>query len=131
MDLYSCIGFAAAAAAVSFTVRSFDPEAGRHTAIAACALILLSVCAALGGVFGEIGSLAESGGIPSSVIGVIAKAFGIAYLTQLTSSVCRDLGEGSLAVTCELAGRILLAILALPVIKRIAEIAISLASGTL
>lgn len=129
MDLYSCIGFACAAAVVSFTVRRFDPEAGRHTAIAAAALILLSVAAALGGVFGELGRLADQGGLPSSVIGVAAKAFGIAYLTELTSSLCRDLGEGSLAVTCVLTGRILLVILALPMIKRIAELALSLAGA--
>ena len=54
------------------------------------------------------------------------KAIGIAYTAQLASSICRDLGESSLAISAELVGRILIALLALPLIRSLAETLINL-----
>ena len=131
MDLFTAIGFAAVAAVVSFSVRQFNAEAGRNIAIAASALILLSVIDRVSGVFSELNALAQSGGISPDVITLIFKAAGIAYLTRLTSSLCKDLGEDSLAVSCELIGRVLLVMLALPLIRTTAAALIGLINGDL
>lgn len=56
---------------------------------------------------------AEKSGI-SQCGETVMKALGIAYLTNITSSVCRDCGENGLAGGVEAVGRVELLLLALP-----------------
>lgn len=50
---------------------------------------------------------------------IVIKALGISYLTQITSSVCKDCGENGLAGSIENVGRIELLLLALPLLGEI------------
>jgi len=50
---------------------------------------------------------------------VIVKALGIAYLTHITSGICRDCGETSIASGVENVGRIEILLLALPLFEEI------------
>lgn len=50
---------------------------------------------------------------------IVMKALGIAYLTNFTSSICRDSGENGLAGRVEAVGRIELLLLALPLFLKI------------
>ena len=120
------IGFAAAAAMLSFTVRRFNEQAGQGLAVAAAALIMLSVLAAFTGILTDLRSLLELGGVLPETLSAAVKAVGIAYAAQLSASVCRDLGENSLAVSCELVGRMMLVLLAFPIVRSIAEALINL-----
>ena len=52
---------------------------------------------------------------------VMLKALGISFIAEIASGVCRDSGEGTLAVWVETAGKIALLILALPLMKEILE----------
>lgn len=127
MDLFTLIGLAAAGAAASFTVRSFDSSAGRNIAAATCALIALSALAHVSGIVDRIREIAAMGGIPGETVLICIKAVGIAYLAKLTSSLCTDLGESSLAASCDLVGRLMLLALALPLVRRLGEMLIALA----
>lgn len=54
---------------------------------------------------------------------VLVKALGIGYITTVTETVCRDAGEGSLAVAVSLGGKIQLLLLSLPMIAELMELA--------
>ena len=73
----------------------------------------------LGEVFGE-----ESG-VASSVT-VLLKALGVSLITHICATVCRDSGEGSIAQYVELAGKIEIVLLSLPLIGEIIDIALGL-----
>ncbi len=50
---------------------------------------------------------------------IIFKAIGIAYLTNITSEICRDCGENTLSEAIENVGRIELLLLSLPLLSEI------------
>ncbi len=127
MDLFTLIGLASASAIASFTVRSFDSSAGKNIAVASLALILLSALAYASGAAESIRTIAAMGEIPGETVLICIKAIGIAYLAKLTSSLCTDLGESSLAAGCDLVGRLMLLGLALPLVMRIGEALIAFA----
>jgi stage III sporulation protein AD len=54
---------------------------------------------------------------------VLLKALGIALLSQICADICRDCGESSVASGVELAGKLEILILCLPLIVEIFEIA--------
>ena len=119
MELIRLIGFAAVGAVMSYTVRQFNPQAGQAIAVASGAFIMLSAIARLTGAEAMLSELASAWEMPAETLSVAAKAAGVAYLTRLTSSLCRDLGESSLAVSCEFAGRLMLILLVLPTLARV------------
>lgn len=54
---------------------------------------------------------------------VMLRALGICVLCRLCADVCRDCGEASIASTVESAGKIIMVLLALPLVGQIAEYA--------
>ena len=52
-------------------------------------------------------------------IGIMLKALGIVFLTHISSAVCKDCGENTLSVGVELAGKIEILLLCLPLIEKI------------
>ena len=50
-------------------------------------------------------------------------------LTQLAADACKDAGESALASKAELAGKVGLIMLSLPLFQKIAELAVSLMNG--
>lgn len=57
---------------------------------------------------------------------IMLKALGICYLTQLAADICRDSGEGTLAVQSEMAGKTALLLISLPLFEKTAQIALEL-----
>lgn len=60
--------------------------------------------------------------LPLEHMKILAKSLGIAYMTQISSELCRECGEGNIAFGIESAGKIEIIILSLPLINQIIEI---------
>lgn len=129
MDAFSLIGFALAAALLAFTVKEYNARAAVFVSIAGGAAALLLILGKLGGLADEFRMLADMSSVKLDTVEVMIKAAGIAYAAQFASQLCRDMGEGALAVKTEMIGRIMLLSLALPVIKSIAELLKKLTEG--
>lgn len=66
--------------------------------------------------------ISESTGL-GTYIGIMLKSLGIAFLTHICSSVCRDCGDTAVAGYAELAGRVEMLIIAIPLIEEIIDVA--------
>lgn len=74
----------------------------------------------------EIGeSLGADAGVADAV-GILLKALGVSLLTHICATVCRDSGEGSVAQYVELAGKIEIILLSLPLVGEILDLALGL-----
>ena len=129
MDTFSIIGFALAAAVLAFTVKEYNQRAAVYVSIAAGAVILLLLIGKISGIADGFNELANMSGISADTVKIMLKAVGIAYAAQFASQLCRDMGEGSLALKAEITGRIMLLTLVLPVIRSIAELLKQLIEG--
>jgi stage III sporulation protein AD len=90
--------------------------------IAAAAAILSAVILYVAPVTDTVTAVFEQAGADKSYLNVLFKALGICYITQFASDICRDSGEGALAVQIELAGKISLLLLALPMFEALADL---------
>lgn len=93
-------------------------EFGSLTRIGGGVLILLLVLPPLGETVGETVALFEESGI-DPYADVMLRAIGIALLTRICGDVCRDTGEGAVASGVELAGKLAILTLCLPLIREI------------
>ena len=53
--------------------------------------------------------------------GILFGAFGVALMTHITAELCRECGEGSIGGYVELAGKLEILILCLPLVKELLE----------
>ncbi len=59
-------------------------------------------------------------------IGVILKIIGISYICEFSSQICIDAGESAIASKIELAGKILIMFISIPIITRLLSLITSL-----
>jgi stage III sporulation protein AD len=85
-------------------------------------IILLAVMAPLARVLAALNRLVALGHLHGLYLALLLKVLGIAYLATLGAQVAQDMGEGALAGKVELAGKILILVLAVPVVTAIVEL---------
>ncbi len=79
----------------------------------------------LGDIIGELRSFAESNKI-EGYLGIMLKALAFAFVTRLCSELCRDCGEGALASSVELCGKLSILALCIPLIGELMDYATGL-----
>ncbi len=90
--------------------------------IAAGAVVMAIIILYISPVTETIYLLYEKAGADEEYLTILFKALGICYITQFAGDICRDCGENTLAVQTEMAGKIALMILALPLFSTLADI---------
>lgn len=80
------------------------------------ALVLLRLAPMLGEVLAVFANLAEQSGLGREYMAVLLKILAASYVAEFGAALCRDAGEGAFAAKVELAGRVCVAVLALPVV---------------
>lgn len=115
-------GFGIMAALLCATVRQLKPESAVFVNIAAGIMIVIAAVKALAPSVTAMGELADSAGINGSLTEILMKALAISYITTLSADCARDAGEAALGSKLELAGRVSIAALSLPVFTQLAEI---------
>lgn len=84
-------------------------------------ILLLSI-SFINPIISEVRNIFNIANVSSEYLDVIFKSIGICYLTQLGCDYCKDAGENALAGELEIAGKISLLIIALPLFSAIIEI---------
>ena len=126
MDAAQIAGFAVCAAALALILRRLRPEGATVLIIAAGVLTGLMVLPQLAQIIDGIGRLASAGGVQDGYITQLLKIGGISLLMDFAAQTCRDTGEEGLALRVELAGRVILIALSLPVMQTLLTQIISL-----
>lgn len=80
----------------------------------------------LSGIFDIFNNIFKVSGINSSLYAIIFKIIGIGYLTEFTASICNDTGNNSLGDKVLLGGKIIILVMALPIVTSILDIVMEL-----
>ena len=89
-------------------------------------IILFYTIKYLASVFDIFDNIFKISGINSSLYTIIFKIIGIGYLTELTASICNDTGNSSLGDKVLLSGKIIILVMALPIVTSILDIIMEL-----
>ena len=128
-DVLKLCGFGLLAVILCVVVRQLKPESAVFVNIAAGVMILIIAVKTLSPSVKAIGELAESAGISGGFAEILLKALAISYITALSADCARDAGEAALGSKPELAGRVSIAALSLPVFTQPAGLITSMING--
>ncbi len=84
-------------------------------------LLLFFTLPYLRDVFAFAGELAEKAGLEAAFMGALLKIIGVTFITECTAALCRDAGESALATHLEMAGKLIILGLSMPLITSFFE----------
>jgi stage III sporulation protein AD len=120
------VGFALVATVVLALVRPLRPELAVLLGLVAGALVLLAVIPRIAQIVSLLEDMARRGGVGADYLAALLKIVGIAYLTEFGVQVARDAGEGALGSKVELAGKILILVIAIPLVLAVLDLILRL-----
>ncbi len=91
-------------------------------ALAGGVIILVMLLNYLTSVFDTFNLIINSTGISSSLYSLVLKIVGIGYLIEFSASMCNDSGNSSLGDKILFGGKIVIMVMALPIITNILQI---------
>ncbi|MBM7564368.1 stage III sporulation protein AD [Paenibacillus sacheonensis] len=126
MEIIQIVGLGLVATVLTLVVREQKPMFAFLLATFTGLFIFLYVIGKIETVIGVLEQLADRSGIPSIYLKTVLKIIGIAYIAEFGSQIVRDAGQESIASKIEFAGKILILVMAVPIISVIVETVLGL-----
>lgn len=124
---FSVIGLALTGVFLALVLKQCNmPPLALVLGLAVGVLILLRLLPALGGVLDVFRRLAGEAGLNQLYLGVLLKIVVVSYVAEFVAGLCRDAGESALAAKVELAAKVVIMTLSVPIIVNILDSVVNL-----
>jgi len=121
VEIWQIVGLALIVTVISVVLKQIRPEIALQLTILASASIFIVVMSKIKVIVDLLQNLADQANISSYYLFIVLKIVGVAYLAEFGAQICRDAGEGALASKIELAAKVAVIALAIPIIVAITE----------
>ncbi|MDD2496661.1 MAG: stage III sporulation protein AD [Desulfitobacteriaceae bacterium] len=120
--LFVILGLALVATVmIVFIQESRIPGVGIMVSVFAGAIIFLYILPKITQVITVFDELASRASLNKFYLATIFKIIGIAYIAEFGAQICRDAGQSAIATKVEFAAKVLVMVLAVPIIAAILE----------
>lgn len=110
-----------AGAILAMVTKQFKPEYSTIVLFAACLFLVGYLTSGLGEVLKFVQTLQKKVPISSTYIKILFKLLAIAYVCQIASNLCEDLGYRSISFQIETIGKISILLLSIPIIQSLLD----------
>ena len=114
------LGLAIAAAVIALTLRGADKPLGLAFALAAGAVLLLTLLQPLREAMSTLSEIARAAEGDDGRLSLILKLLGVAFAAEFAAQACRDAGEEGIALRVELSAKLALVALSAPLLRQMA-----------
>ena len=121
MEIVKVVAFAFIALFIVLLFKDKKSDIAMQVSIVAGIAIFLFMITKITAVLQFIQSLAVKANIDFIYLNTVLKILGIAYLASFCSEICRDAGENSLASKVEFSGKILILVMAIPILMAVLQ----------
>lgn len=122
MDIFRIIGVGIITAITALIIRQIKPEVSVIITITGGIIMILMLVESLTSIFSAFNSIVEKSGLTAGLFTTILKIIGVGYLTEFSANLCQDAGVNSIADKILLGGKIVILVLALPIVSNIIDI---------
>ncbi|MTI70183.1 MAG: stage III sporulation protein AD [Firmicutes bacterium] len=126
MEILQIVGIGLIATVLSVILRQEKPEFALQVSVVTGIIIFLFVITKLTYVVQVLNNLAERVDIDFIYFSTILKVIGIAYIAEFGAQISKDAGEGAIAAKIELAGKILILVLSIPILIALLDLIIKI-----
>lgn len=126
MEILQIVGIGIVATVLITVLKSQRPDIAVQVSILTGILIFLLVAAKLSAVLELLTVYTKRVNIDMVYLTTLLKIIGIAYIAEFGAEICRDAGEGAIASKIELAGKVVIVMLAVPIITSLLDLIIKI-----
>ena len=126
MEIFQIVAIAIVATVLSVLIKNQKPELGIYISLVTGIVVFIFVVAKLQSVIEILNQLANKINIDDIYLSTILKIVGIAYIAEFGAQVCKDAGEGVIASKIEFAGKILIMVMAVPILVSLMDLIINM-----
>ncbi|MBQ8431051.1 MAG: stage III sporulation protein AD [Clostridia bacterium] len=110
----------------SLIIKQTKPEIAIMINIAGGIVLVFLVVNLLGDVWTNFYNIFKSTGIDSGLLLPILKIIGVGYLCEFGANICQDAGSSSIADKVLFCGKIIILLIAMPIIKSVIDVVLGL-----
>ena len=126
MEIIQIVGLGLSATILLVVLRGQSPQIAFLLSLLVGVFIFIFLLDKIQVVIYLLQRLSVQAGIEMIFLQTILKIIGIAYIAEFAAQIAKDSGEGSIASKIELAGKVLILVLALPIVQRVIETVLNL-----
>lgn len=125
MNIVSIAGAIVIIAVVVLVLRQYKPEYAIAVVIISSVVILMLLIRQTLPIFDVVRDLMNKANFSLEHIEILIKCLGICYVTKFAGDICLDCGQSSLASKVDLAGKIAILVVSIPLFVTLIDIASS------
>ena len=126
MEILKIAAVALTGVILASVMKNVNKEITIYIILATVIILFLSIIDKLWEAFRFLEGIYDTVTYGRSFFPVIIKVLAVAYITDFTAQLCRDSGENAIGSKVELAGKVMIFYLAMPVLSAILELISSL-----
>ncbi|MCA0985979.1 stage III sporulation protein AD [Guptibacillus algicola] len=126
MDIVQIVGIGLIATFLAIVVKEQKPVFAFTITVFTGAIIFLFLIGEIQHIIQMLEGLASKANIEIIYVETVLKIIGIAYIAEFGAQITRDAGQGAIASKIELAGKLLIMAMAIPILKLIIETVLQL-----
>lgn len=126
MEIIQIVGLGMVATILSLVIKEQKPIFAFMLATFTGVIIFLFLIGKIADVIRVLERMAMQANLNMVYLDTILKIIGIAYIAEFGAQVTRDAGQGAIASKIELAGKVLILVMAIPILSVIIETIIRL-----
>lgn len=121
MEIIKIVAFGFMALFIVLLFKGRRDDLAVHISIAVGVVIFLFMITKITAILQFIQQLAIKANIDFIYLTTVFKILAIAYLASFCSEICRDAGQGNIGAKVEFAGKILILVLAIPILMAVLQ----------
>jgi stage III sporulation protein AD len=126
MDILQIVGLGLAVTFLALVLKEKNPVFALVVSLVAGVFILLMMVDQIRLVMDMLKSMAQNAHLNNVYVATILKIIGIAYISEFGAQIAKDAGQGSMAGKIELAGKLIILVMAIPILTAIVETVMNL-----
>lgn len=126
MEILQIVGLGVVATVIILVLKAQRPEIAIQISIMTGIVVFVLLAGKLSAIVELLNKYAEKAEININYLTILLKIIGIAYIAEFGAEVCRDAGETSVASKIELAGKVAIIVLAVPIITSLLELIVKI-----
>lgn len=122
MEILKIVALALTGVILAALMKSVNKDISIYIILATVIILFLSIIDRLSEIFLFLQGIYDNVTYGKTFFPVILKVLAVAYITDFTSQLCKDAGEGAIASKVELAGKVIIFYLAMPILTAILDL---------
>lgn len=126
MEVIKVVGVSIFAVIMIIILKNYRPEMALVLSIITGIGIMLYAISKMSSVINVLNDLVSKSGVNTDFLLIIIKVIGIAYIVEFGKNVCIDAGQSSIATKLEMAGKVVIVVLTIPLISSLVNVLVGL-----